>query len=135
MTLIVDASVAIKWVLDEEKSPDARRLPETDRLAAPELMLLECANVLAIRVKRGLISTAEAEAAYVALNLMPVRTIASRQHIARAQAIAMELGQSVYDSLYLAVALAEGAVFVTADAAFARAAQARAHYSETVRPL
>ena len=122
MTVVIDASVALKWVMEEEGSLDARALLKSEILAAPELMLVECANVLAMRVRRGLLTPEHAAVRLDALLGCPVREVPSRGHLARAQALAGELGQTVYDSLYLAVALAEGATFITADARFFQAA-------------
>jgi predicted nucleic acid-binding protein len=49
--------------------------------------------------------------------------------------VAMELRQTAYDSLYLALALAEGAVLVTADGRFARAALESPAYAPWIRVL
>lgn len=133
MTLVIDASVALKWVMDEDGSEEAQLLLGGEPLVAPDLMLLECANVLALRVRRTLLTPDQAAAKLDALLAAPVREVPSRPHLLRAQALAMELGQSAYDSLYLAVALAEGAVFVTADGRFTMAAKAR--YGHSVRTL
>ncbi len=46
MTLVIDASVALKWVIDEDDSEAAQELVSDHALAAPELLLIECANVL-----------------------------------------------------------------------------------------
>lgn len=48
MSLVVDASVALKWVLDEEGRPAARALLlGNEPLHAPDFLILECANILA----------------------------------------------------------------------------------------
>ena len=65
----------------------------------------------------------------------PVSAIATRGLAQAAQAIALELDRSAYDSLYLAAAFAERAVLVTADAAFAEAAMAHPVYGASVRLL
>ncbi len=133
--MIVDASVALKWVLEEEGSAVARGIIETDVLAAPDLMFIECANVLSMKARRGLISNENALSAMRAIENTPIRSIPGRPHVAAAQMIAEALRQTAYDSLYLAIALAERVTFVTADGAFARAAHGAPLYAGSVRWL
>ena len=45
MTVVVDASVAIKWVLQEPGSEAAAQPQREEALAAPEFMIVACANV------------------------------------------------------------------------------------------
>jgi len=52
MTIVVDASIALKWVLEEPGSDAAEELLEKD-LAAPSLWLLDAANALWRRTVRG----------------------------------------------------------------------------------
>jgi predicted nucleic acid-binding protein len=134
VTIIVDASVALKWVVKEAGSSEARELM-TETLAAPELLYVECANALWAMARRKQFSAAEAAAAFAAIEGAPIRSISTRAHANIAQIIAFDLDQPVYDCLYLAAALAEHATFVTADAAFYRAASANAAYRAAVRPL
>ena len=49
---VVDASVAIKWVVDEAGTAEALLL-RRHRLIAPDLLIAECANVLCKKVRRG----------------------------------------------------------------------------------
>jgi predicted nucleic acid-binding protein len=122
VSIVVDASVALKWVIEEDGSELARRLVVEETLLAPDLLFIECANVLWVKAKRGLISSEVARLALSAIEATPIRAIPVQPLAAAALAIALELAQSAYDSLYLAVAMAERATFVTADMSFARAA-------------
>jgi predicted nucleic acid-binding protein len=45
-TFVVDASVAIKWVIEEDGTPEALALYQRAKLIAPELLVPECANIL-----------------------------------------------------------------------------------------
>ena len=56
-TWIVDASVAIKWVVDEPGTEHALLL-RRDSLAAPDLLVPECANILWKKVRRKELSEA-----------------------------------------------------------------------------
>jgi predicted nucleic acid-binding protein len=125
MKLVVDASVAVKWILRDR--PAER---DVDRAAA----------VLGM-VARGTASAIEpvhwvAEVAGVVARLAPGRvtptiallthsrfpTRASRNTYRRAADLATSLNQHLFDTLYHAVALEQGATLVTADEAyFARA--------------
>jgi predicted nucleic acid-binding protein len=135
MAVIVDASVALKWVIDEDGSAAARALIENDELVAPDLIFIECANALWAKVRRKQIARSDAMAAFAAIEAAPISSVSSRVHAASAQAIAFELERTAYDSLYLAVAFVERAMLVTADEGFARAALAHPVYRDSVRLL
>ena len=135
MTLIVDASVAMKWVLVEEGSEAAKQLIRTEMLAAPDFLFVECANVLRTKRRRGQLSAEAAKEGYEILEAVPLRGVPIRQHAAAALSIAGDLEQSAYDALYLAVALAERSTLVTADARFAAAALRHPIYRNSVELL
>jgi predicted nucleic acid-binding protein len=44
MIWVVDASVALKWFLDEEGSEHARRLKSLEEVIAPDLIVAEVSN-------------------------------------------------------------------------------------------
>ena len=68
---VIDASVALKWVLAEDASDRALALLAKDALAAPELFWIECANVLWAKARRGQINGAQARAALAAIDAAP----------------------------------------------------------------
>ena len=135
MTLTIDASVALKWVLAEEGSDRALALVGAAALVAPDFLMLECANVLAQQVRRKLLTADQADFFVRELGAVDVRLVSSASLVPQAHRLAVALQQSVYDSLYLAVALAEGATLVTADNRFADAAMGHPLHRTVVRRL
>jgi len=135
LTLVVDASVALKWVLQEEGTERARALLAEEALAAPELLWIECANVLWVKARRGHLEAVDARAALEAIEATPIRALPSAPITAAALEIALDLDHAAYDCLYLAAALEQNAALVTADQAFAFKAASRARYASKVRYL
>ncbi|HWB47930.1 MAG TPA: type II toxin-antitoxin system VapC family toxin [Stellaceae bacterium] len=75
--MVVDASVAIKWVLDEEGSPIARRLLDDELLIAPDFLIVECANILWAAVRRNRLTAERSTAALVGMRDLPVQLYAT----------------------------------------------------------
>jgi predicted nucleic acid-binding protein len=117
VTLVVDASVALKWVLAEPGQAAAEALLDED-LIAPSLWLLEAANALWRRNLRGELGVDEAEERLSELFNAPVTSIPIEEDLSAAVALAQRLGHPVYDCLYLALAMREQAQVVTADRRF-----------------
>ena len=115
MILVVDASVAAKWVLTEDDSAAARRVIERASLLAPDLLWAELGSVLWRRHRIGELSADQARAMLLTLRAFPVRTFAVFPLLPLALEIALAIGHSVYDCVYLALADQEDCRVVTAD--------------------
>ena len=50
--LVIDASIAVKWVVEEDGTPEALAIRQKARLIAPDLLIAEYANILWKKVKR-----------------------------------------------------------------------------------
>ena len=120
MRLVVDASVAVKWLVAEDDSEAARELAASgEDLHAPRLMACEVANALWRKARLGEIERGDASAMLAAVQDMPVRWGADEAVCADAVRIALALDRPVYDCVYLALAHRIGAAVVTADLRFA----------------
>lgn len=118
--LVVDASVAVKWSVREQGYERAVALSrEVSRLAAPDRLLLEVANVLRRKVKQGEIASEQARLGVNQLPAMVETIVASAVLLRDAFALAERLDHSVYDCAYLACARHLQAPLLTADNAFA----------------
>lgn len=126
--VVVDASVAVKWLLIEAFSEDARLLIQSWAAAdvtplAPYFMAAEVANALHKRVVSEELSIAAASDLMEALLVSGIELVETPLVHVRALAIASELNQSAaYDAHYLALAEELDCEFWTADARFYRAA-------------
>lgn len=119
MRVVVDASVAVKWYLEEDHTTPARRLLDgTYGLIVPDLFFAEIGNVLWKRWRRGELDDDVITETLAALDRVPCETRSARPLLSRAMTFATSLQRTVYDSLYLALAIDTGARLVTADRRF-----------------
>jgi predicted nucleic acid-binding protein len=133
MRLVIDASVAAKWALPARAEPLSeeafdllsRYTNGEIQLVVPDLFWAELANVFwkAARLKR--VTASAAKGALQAIVEYNFPTIASRETLELAFALATAFDRSVYDSLYVAVAISTKSQLVTADEKLANAMAAR----------
>jgi|LSQX01.1.fsa_nt_gb predicted nucleic acid-binding protein len=129
MTLyVLDASAWIRFFLG-----DGPAIPELEKGAqfvernsaafiAPELILIETAHALTRKVRLNLISRKEQQELWQDMQRMPIELFAACQHVETAIELALTHNLSVYDALYLALAIHAGARLITADVQLAEVA-------------
>ncbi|MET3794712.1 type II toxin-antitoxin system VapC family toxin [Aquamicrobium terrae] len=114
-TIIIDASIAIKWVVEEEGTPFALGLRRDYRFAAPELLTVECANILWRKVQRSELNHEEAKLAAKLLEQSDIELFGMRGLLATATVLAVDIDHPAYDCIYVSLAAARNWRFVTAD--------------------
>ena len=117
---MIDASIAIKWVVEEDRTPQALALRRQTKLIAPELLVAECANILWKKARKRELSIDEAIFAARLLAAADIELLPTRSLLETATRIAIELDHPAYDCLYLALAVENGCQFVTADQSLVR---------------
>ena len=122
MNLVIDASVALKWLVAEGDSAAALLVRAEHDIVAPDLLLIECRNALLSKARRRELSRAEAHAAESELDAFGIVIVPSPPLLRHAFAMALDLGEPIYDCIYLAAAIATDRTLVTADERFVAAA-------------
>jgi predicted nucleic acid-binding protein len=118
--LVIDASIAVKWVVEEDGTPQALALRQRAKLIAPELLIAECANILWKKVKREELAKKEALLAAGLLQAAEFELLPTRNLFESALRMSMEIDHPAYDCVYLALAVDNKCQFVTADERFVR---------------
>jgi len=114
--VVIDASIAAKWFFPEVHSDRAQRLLSgRTTLLAPDLILAEFANVAWKRFRRREITADQAGAIVGDFLRFPVRIFPSARIIPAALDVALGTGRTLYDGLYVALALDRACRLVTAD--------------------
>jgi predicted nucleic acid-binding protein len=125
-TLVIDASVAVKWVVEEEGAAAAIALRHRFRFAAPDLLVAECANILWKKTRRGELTAAEANIAARLLERAGIELMPMGGLLEKATELAIRLDHPAYDCVYLALSRQRAWRFVTADQRLLRAVAERA---------
>lgn len=114
--LVIDASVLIKLFVSEDGSREvASAVKKADELLAPELLLAETGNILWKYVPRNDLAAADANQILAEMMQMPIQFTATSELIEAALKLAIETDRTVYDCLYLALAVHSKEVLLTAD--------------------
>jgi len=124
--LVLDASVVVKWFVDEVHAQEARLLLEASTgYAAPDLIFAEVASTIWKKVKRNSLTHEAAREIVTDLTLIDIDTVPCSDLTREAYALATATDRSVYDAMYLALAIRLNTRLVTADQRLANAIRSR----------
>jgi len=116
---VVDSSVAVKWYFPEIHEDAAERLLNPAyHLHVPHLFLLEFINVVCKKQRRGDINAEESDFIINEIQQVPLKWHDDRLVLTKAYEIANETQRSLYDCLYLSIAISLDSEMVTADLKF-----------------
>jgi predicted nucleic acid-binding protein len=114
--MIIDASIAAKWLLQDESDTDlAQGLRFHRNCIAPDLILLEVANSCVKRLQRKALTDLQVIHLIEFIPGLVENLVPSRDLIAPAGRIAAKLVHPIYDCIYLALAERETMPLVTVD--------------------
>ena len=134
MRLVVDASVAIKWLVREEYSDDAYLILDgRHELYAPRLLASEVGNALWKKARRGVIERDLAGVLASAVPEIAVQWADDESISPDAVRLAIALDRPVYDCVYLALAHRVNGTLITADDRFANALARTEHGASIVK--
>ena len=123
---VLDASVAVAWLLSEKTASKAERALlrlEDEEALVPHLWHLELRNGLLVASRRGRLTADELTERLNALRGLPIRTD-TEPDLTLAFVLAEKHGLSFYDAVYLELAIRHSAPMATLDRTLARAADA-----------
>jgi predicted nucleic acid-binding protein len=130
VSIVVDASLALSWCFEDERSDD--RIAVGHRIliegaTVPELFHVEMANGLLIAERRGRITASLVRQRLQAIAAMPIVRDNETADAAWQSTLSLARAEhlTVYDASYLELALRLGAELATLDDALARAARRR----------
>jgi predicted nucleic acid-binding protein len=116
---VVDASVVVKWFVPEIHSDAARRLLVLPHeYVAPDLLFAETANTIWKKIRREELTAEVGYQLVVDMGQIAVETVPCRALAEDAHALANATGRTVYDSMYVALAVRLNTRSITADDRF-----------------
>ena len=118
MPLVIDASVAVKWMVREGEETDRARtlLGHPEFLIAPDWLLVEAASTFWKKIRGSKLLVIHAERHLEDLPNLFQSLHPARELVELALSWSIRLRHSVYDCLYLALAIREDCKLATFDA-------------------
>jgi predicted nucleic acid-binding protein len=108
VAFVLDASVAIAWVVSSQATPYTRRIrlrAKREPYHVPAIFPTEVANVLVVLERREILTEQASEAAAGVLDRLDPIVHESGLGIAQLRAVARRFVLSAYDAAYLALAI------------------------------
>ena len=128
MNFVLDTSVTMAWLFEDEASPNTESLLDrlsTEEALVPTLWSYEVGNVLLMAERRKRITEAQGKRFANLLQSLPIRVSDPLPNPlwGNAVVVAREYGLSVYDGTYLDLAMQQGMPLATRDKALIKAAR------------
>jgi predicted nucleic acid-binding protein len=130
-TFVLDASVAAKWFLPSGETLAGEAVALLKRFAGgrlgllvPDLFWPEVGNIFWKASRGGRMSKGAAREAVASMSSCGIRTAPSQPLLGQALEIAAEFDRTVYDAIYVALAVESNHPLVTADERLANAVAA-----------
>ena len=118
---VVDASLVVKWFVPEVHSEAARRwLDASHDYIAPDLVFPESGNAIWKKIRRRELSKDEGQQLVGDISVVGVEAVSMRALLPDAHALAVATGVTVYDAMYLTLAVRLETQVITGDDRFAR---------------
>ena len=130
MTLVIDASMTIAWLLTDETTAKAHKILDQvteNGAVVPSLWRLEVANVLRNAVRRGRCDEAFVDEALNNLAALPINIddATDAQAWGATRRLSLENDLTLYDAAYLELAVRTGGAIATLDKDLVKAARSR----------
>ncbi|MBE0613254.1 MAG: type II toxin-antitoxin system VapC family toxin [Burkholderiales bacterium] len=126
MAFVLDSSVALTWLLQDESNAAADALAdrlEQENAHVPPIWHLEVGNALITAMRRKRITDADFDRSILALSALPIEIDATAS-LADVLAIARRFGLTSYDAAYLELAQRRGFPLATLDGKLRQACKA-----------
>lgn len=117
-TVVCDASVLFKLLIEEEDTPVAKSLVSSCHVSAPEIAIAEIGNALWTRVHDGRLKAGDGQELIARFLESPIDLRRSRPLAGHALKISCRLDHPIYDCFYLALAENLDVPLVSADRRF-----------------
>ena len=132
-TIVVDGSVGVKWFLPSGQEPFAEEAAQLLKayvrsqvnFLVPDIFRAEIANVAWKAARRGELSAANATSAVSSITALRIPSISISELLPQALTIALACERTVYDSLYVVLAVTSNTYLITADERLANSLAAR----------
>jgi predicted nucleic acid-binding protein len=130
MTLVIDASITIAWLLTDEATAKAHEILDQvteNGAAVPSPWRLEIANVLRNAVRRGRCDAAFVDESLAHLSALPINIddATDMQAWGATRRLSLEHDLTLYDAAYLELAVRTGGAIATLDKDLVKAARSR----------